>query len=167
MEYVKNIKAILLSIVIAIVLSSFIIYVIETVDPRPDYEDYCGTVRGPKVAPTETTPENETYCIENGGKWTANYCDYYYECNKNLTEANEKHNLKVFLIAVPAGLVSIGIGLFLGLPSVSFGLILGGIFLTIFGTANYWDNFSNWIKVVILGVVLVILIWLGYKKLGK
>ena len=164
---IKNIKAFILSIVIAIVLSSFVIYLVLSFHPNPKWEDYCSDVRYPKAL-SDGKIENITQeiCEQNeGAKWMNGYCDYEYECRQNYDNATEKHRFIIFLVAVPVGLVAVGLGIFLSLPSVSSGLMLGGVFLTIYGTSNYWDNFSNWIKVLILGVVLIVLIWLGYKKL--
>lgn len=166
---IRNIKAFILGVVIAIVLSSFVIYVIESFHPTPKWEDYCGELRYPKTIGDKEEIINVTQesCEANdGAKWMNNYCDYEYECRQSYEDANEKHRSVIFFIAVPAGLVAVALGLFLALPSVSSGLMLGGVFLTIYGTSNYWDKFSDWIKVLILGIVLIILIWLGYKKLG-
>ena len=164
-------KAFILSIVIAIVLISFVIYLKESVYPGPEWDDYCGEVRGPKFARGFEEPVeiiNQTSCEEEeGAKWRNGYCDYNYQCQKEYDKVEEKNNLVVFLVAVPAGLISIGVGIALALPSVSFGLLLGGVILTFVGTVSYWDNFSNWIRVIILGIVLAVLIWLGYKKLGS
>jgi|TARA_B100001971_G_C18166257_1_gene524371 hypothetical protein len=164
---ITKIKAVILSLVIAIVLTSFVIYLVESIRPGPDYDDYCGDVRGPKAVRDIGEPEKvtEESCIDEGSKWRNGYCDYTYECQVEYDDARDRHQLIVFLVAVPVGLVAVGIGIVLGLPSVSSGLMLGGVFLTIYGTSNYWSNFSNWVKALILGLVLLVLIWLGYKKL--
>jgi len=166
---IKNIKAFILSIVIAIVLSSFIIYLVESFHPNPKWEDYCGEIKYPKIANGKEI-ENiaQEICEQNkGAKWMDGYCDYEYGCRKNYDESIEKHRFIIFLVAVPAGLIAVALGIWLALPSVSSGLMLGGVFLTIYGTSNYWDKFSNWIKVLILGIVLIVLIWLAYKKLER
>ena len=71
----------------------------------------------------------------------------------------------MFFISVPVGLIAVATGIIIALPSVSSGLMFGGVFLTIYGTSQYWDNLSNWLRALILGIVLIILIWLAYKKL--
>jgi hypothetical protein len=43
--------------------------------------------------------------------------------------------------------------------------MIGGGFLMIYGTSQYWQNLSNWLRAGLLFVILVILIWLAYKKL--
>ena len=186
-----RIKAIILSVVIAIVLSAFVIYLVESINPTPQWDDYCGNVSGPryayntnvvppvpltdvsgpryaydaKVVPPVPLMENETQCVANGGIWKNGYCDYYYECQKAFDAVNEKHNRVVFIVAAIGGLIAIILGLFLALPSVSSGLMLGGGFLMIYGTSQYWYKLSNWIRVILLGVVLIVLIWLAYRKL--
>jgi len=77
---------------------------------------------------------DQAACEENeGAKWMNNgYCDYNYQCQMDYDDARDKHNFVVFLVAVPAGLVAVGLGITLALPSVSLGLMLGGVFLTIF-----------------------------------
>ena len=164
-----KIKAIILSIVIAIVLSSFVIYLTESFHPRPDWEDFCGEITGPRTnKPIPAHPEevtNITSCEEEGGTWRNGYCDYYYECQQKFDDENDEHNLIVFIVSVIAGLLAVAIGIALALPSVSSGLMLGGGFLTLYGTFHYWSDLSNWLRALILGVVLIILIWLGYKKL--
>lgn len=166
---IRNIKSLILSVVIAIVLSSFVIYLVESFHPTPKWEDHCAEIRYPKTIGEKSEIINLTQetCEQNeGAKWMNGYCDYEYGCRKNYETANDKHKSIIFFVAVPAGLIAVSLGLFIALPSVSSGLMLGGVFLTIYGTSNYWDKFSDWIKVLILGIVLVVLIWLGYKKLG-
>lgn len=162
-----KIKAIILSVVIAIVLASFVIYLIESFNSSPKYEDYCGEVR--PAYPAKFTGEvreiNQTECEVQNGTWRNNYCDYYYECQNEFNNVSDKHKNYVFFISVPVGLIAVATGIIIALPSVSSGLMLGGGFLTIYGTAQYWDNLSNWLRALILGIVLIILIWLAYKKL--
>jgi hypothetical protein len=158
----KKTKSIILSIIIAIVLAGFVIHLVRSIHPSPDYNDYCEDARIPQSFDKGATSEE---CIINGGNWTNGYCDYYSECNDNWNEARDKYRRVMFIVAVIVGLVAISTGIVLALPSVSSGLMIGGGFLMFFGTAQYWSDLSNWIRTIILGMVLVILIWLGYKKL--
>ena len=169
-----KIKTIILSIVIAMVLCAFVIYFIQAIKPAPKYEDYCDIQI---EEPAETV--DKTFCESQGGKWTPQnvecikvqapcpqgYCDFYYTCQKEFEGADQKYRLVVFIVAVITGLIAVAIGIILSLPSVSSGLMLGGVFLTFYGTVVYWTYLSKWFKVIILGITLVILIWLGYKKL--
>ena len=164
----KKVKTVILSLIIAIVLAGFVIYLVESIYPSPDYEDYCGNVKVPRIIPNEKTGGvDQSQCQEDGGTWIDGYCDYYYECNQNYEKEADKHRLVLFVVGAVVGLIAISLGIVLALPSVSSGLMLGGGFLIFFGTAQYWSELSNWIRTFILGIVLVVLIWLGYKKLGN
>lgn len=166
-DKITKIKAIILSIIIAIVLAGFVIYLVQSFDPTPKWEDYCEKIR--PAYPTKPSGEvreiNQTDCEAQNGTWINNYCDYYYECQKEYNNASDKHKNIVFLVSVPVGLIAVGVGIMLALPSVSSGLMLGGGILTIYGVGQYWENLSSWIRTLILGVVLIILIWFAYKKL--
>lgn len=164
-----KIKSGLLALVIAIVLASLVGYLIEVFHDSPEWEDYCGEVRGPKSVRNIEEPieivDQETCELEEGAKWRNGYCDYNYQCQQDYDDARDKHSLIVFLVSVPFGLIALFAGVVLGLPSVSSGLMLGGVFLIFYGTARHWSNFSDIVRVVILAIALGILIWLGYKKL--
>ena len=163
-----KIKAVILSIVIAVVLSAFVIYLTESIYPSPKWEDYCGNVRGPTKPVYDDKGqylENESQCIENDGTWRNGYCDYQYECQQAFNKVDEKHKLVVFVVAAITGLIAVSLGIILALPSVSSGLMIGGGFLMIYGSGQYWQNLTNWLRAIILGIVLLVLIWLAYKKL--
>ena len=172
----KTIKTMMLGLAIAIVLTGFIILLINSFYPNPEWDDYCDErVRAPKLAVAETITQ-ET-CEEVGGKWTPQdircvttpcpqgVCDYYSTCQKEYDTARDQYRLVAFIVSIIAGLAAISIGIMLALPSVSSGLMLGGTFLTFYGVVIYWTNLSKILKTLILGAVLVILIWLAYKKL--
>jgi|TARA_B100000315_G_C14441993_1_gene525128 hypothetical protein len=157
-----KIKSAILALVIAIVLASLVGYAINVFEEGPEWDDYCGDFRNSELD-NEVTQES---CeAQEGARWRDNYCDYNYQCQMDYDDARDKHGLTVFLVSVPAGLIALFVGVVLGLPSVSSGLMLGGVFLVFYGTASYWSNFSDIVRVIILAIALSILIWLGYKKL--
>ena len=157
-----KIKSAILALVIAIVLSSLVGYAINVFEEGPEWDDYCGDFRNPGPDKEVTQESCEA---QEGARWMDNYCDYNYQCQMDYDDARDKHGLTVFLVSVPAGLIALFVGVVLGLPSVSSGLMLGGVFLVFYGTASYWSNFSDIVRVVILAIALSILIWLGYRKL--
>lgn len=162
-----KIKSAILALVIAIVLASLVGYAVEVFDPSPEWQDYCGDKGINRLSPLEN-PKMETQesCEANeGAKWENNYCNFHYQCQMDYDDAREKHSKTVFLVSVPAGLIALFFGVTLGLASVSSGLMLGGVFLVFYGTARYWENFSDVMRVIILAIALALLIWLGYKKL--
>ena len=56
----KKVKTVILSFIIAIVLAGFVIYLVESIYPSPDYDDYCGKFY--KIT-------NEADCVSEGGVW--------------------------------------------------------------------------------------------------
>lgn len=173
-----KIKAVLLALVIAIVLTAFVIYLIQAIYPSPEYEDYCEDYRERAVLIPEdkelvggtcatVSPDSRDECCVNKGYELYNEETGKCEepCQEEYETARDKYRLVVFVVAVIIGLIAVSAGIILALPSVSSGLMLGGAFLTFYGTAVYWSKLNNWLRVIILGAVLVILIWLGYKKL--
>jgi len=176
-----KVKTIILSLVIAIVLAAFVIYLIQAIYPSPDYEDFCdeAEIRVPIPENKEllggtcatVAPDSRQECCENKGYKTYNeetgQCEgsLYAECQEQYENARDKYRLVVFFVAVISGLIAVSAGILLNLPSVSSGLMLGGTFLVFYGTAIYWSKLSNWLRALVLAVVLAILIWLAYKKL--
>ncbi len=158
-DFTTKLKSIILSITIAIVLSAFVIYFLNSVYPSPKYNDFCGERARPLAQ------ENKTSCLEQNGVWQDGWCDYDYKCRQEYDKAREKYDLARLIVSVISGIITLTIGIMLALPSVSAGLMLGGTFLIIFGTGSYWEYFNDWIRTLILGIALIILIWLGYKKL--
>ncbi len=171
----SKIKTIILALIIAIVLCAFVIYLIQAIHPSPKWEDYCGKIIAPQLSQNQEMTKE--LCESNTGTWTPQeiqcvkapcpqgYCDFYTECNNSFQKVQDKYNLVVFIVAVIVGLIAVFLGIVLHLTSVSSGLMLGGAFLIFYGTITYWYKLTNWIRVIILGIALVILIWLGYKKL--
>ena len=87
----KKVKTIILSFVIALVLASFVIYLVESIYPSPDWDDYCGDVRVPKmiVDREEVIVDTQTGCEESGGTWRNGWCDYQYECQQDYEKERE------------------------------------------------------------------------------
>jgi hypothetical protein len=172
---INKFKTFILAIVIAVVLTGFVIYLIQAIHPSPKYEDYCNNV---VPIPIEKQPNiNQSECELYNGIWIPQniqcittpcpqgYCNFYERCNNEYQKSQDNYNLLVFIISIVTGIIAISLGIILTLPSVSSGLMIGGTFLIIYGTLVYWHNLSNFLRAIILGLALIILIWLGYKKL--
>ncbi|MBI2650947.1 hypothetical protein HYX01_00565 [Candidatus Woesearchaeota archaeon] len=95
----------------------------------------------------------------------AGYCDLYSYCRKEFENAREKYNRNVFIVATGIGIIALIIGFALRLASVSSGLMGGAILTIIYGTIRYWTDLPDYGRFIILGIVLFILLWLGYKRL--
>lgn len=172
-----KVKRVILSIAIAIIFALFVGFGISTFYENPEYEDFCDTdFRG--VLNTSAT------CEAAGGKWTTvesaapvpkdiesgkttGYCDRDFYCREDFETAEEKYDKNVFIITLVVGILTIIASVLLKLPSVSSGLMAGGAITIIYGVIRYWRHSTDLLRFIILGVVLIILIWLGYKKLNK
>lgn len=176
----SKIKKNLLSVAIAIILVLFIAYGINTFYKSPKYDDFCSEDLYKQQA------YSEEECLALGGKWdqrttrpikveadsdattTEGWCDVQYTCREEYDDAREVYNRDVFFISLVAGLIALIVGgIVLKIESVSIGIMGGGILTIIYGTIRYWGDMSDVYRFIILGVVLGVLIWMGYKKLKK
>jgi len=174
---VSKVKQTILAIAIAIVLALFVGWGIYTIHPGPKYEQICSYATKP-VPPTIT----EANCAQYGGTWNSypevqkctpgvecpqGFCDMYSKCQKEFQDADNAYSRLVFIIATIIGLIAVVVGgVVLRLESVSTGIMGGGVLCIIYGVIRYWGAASNWLRLIILGVILAILIWMGYKKLN-
>lgn len=169
-----------LAIAIVIVLNLFFNFAIKLVYDAPTYEKYC-----PQKQVT-IQPTNQQACVDQGGAWTDNgfrnqpvpviidasspkvegYCDLNFTCQKEFNTANQIYNRNVFVVLVILGIISFGVGFWLmAYSAVSTGLSLGGVLSFLVGTIRYWSDMDDYLRVIILGLALLALIWLGIKKL--
>lgn len=179
----SKIKAVILGIAIAIVLAFFFGYGINTFYNPPRQSDFCEDEFVPRPLPIkelnncseiEDDEELRNECNDKDGRLTLKFDDegcveeYFCEtCYGEFDKAREKYNRDVFIISTILGIISITIGAFLKLTSVSAGIMSGGVITIIYGTIRYWGNLPDLGRFLILGVALAILIWIGYKKFKK
>jgi hypothetical protein len=171
----------MLSIGVGILAALFIGFLIEAVYPSPKHEDFCkmqGNMPEPKTAKTavcdftyDTAMRNA--CAENGGmiyqEWDAQgcvvkeTCDY---CEKEYMAADEAYSRTLFYITAPIGLIMIILGLYLptAIDAIAAGVLFGGVLTMIQVTARVFGSLGKWWRVILLGVELVIVIWIGVKK---
>ena len=165
-----KIKEIVLGIAI-IVLTIFVaFYGINTLFPKPEYNQYCPEVRIQQLIDTQAA------CLNTGGKWVEDgyprpvdgknitgYCDVDYTCRQEFDAAMKMRSRNVFFIALPLGVAIIALGAFIfGLEAVGAGLMGGGIGTLIYGSGAYWPYTENWIRFLISLVGLVLIIFLAY-----
>ena len=170
----------ILAVAILIVLNLFFLYAINVFYPESKYEAYC-----PREQVT-VIPETQDECVAVGGAWTEGpnqklmrplphtenlsedsfgYCDLSYTCAKDYEKARSLYQRNVFVARVVLGVFSLLLGFYLTAHApVSLGFLLGGILSLIIGTAGYWSEMQDYLRVVVLGVALAVLIWLGVKK---
>lgn len=173
-----------LAISIVIVLNLFFNYGIFTVYPSPDYDDFC-------TEETRKYYEDEKSCKAVGGEWVAysdgrygpprpvrvaetgeviegakEYCDASATCRKQYDEARSLYNRNAFIVLVVLGTASLVLGFFLvSVSAVSTGFLFGGLLSLFIGTTRYWSDMNEFLRLIVLALVLACLIWLGYKKL--
>jgi len=171
-------KARILSISIAIIFVLFIGYAIEAFYKSPKWEDYC------EDRAYYIEINNSEQCIAEGGKWEdyygetvprkigingeippAGYCNLYFYCQEDFNNAEEKYNRNIFFLSLGLGIITFVLAIFLLVESVSAGFMGGGVLLIIYGTIRNWGFLSDVWRTIMLGFALVVLVWVGYKKL--
>ncbi|MFC1720911.1 hypothetical protein ACFL0K_01515 [Patescibacteria group bacterium] len=169
---------------IVIVTNLFFAYVIQVFYPEPEYTGFC------EEKQVRVIPETKESCLEVGGQWTDDkyiqrgiprgegvvdipvieteregYCDPDYTCRQEYQDARELYERNVFVILVILGVILI-IGSFFvaAYEAVSLGLSFAGILSLIIGTMRYWSAMDDYLRVIILGIALAALIYIGIKK---
>lgn len=177
------IQSIALAVGIVIVLNLFVNFGIRTFYPPLKYEQFCEETKAAKAYNDQVSCEGvggfwyEPGANPHGGPYPARpvigekyepqgWCDPNYQCNKDFQTSREIYNRNVFIVLVIAGVIALGVGLFIkAATAVSTGFIFGGVISLIVGTIRYWSDMQEYLRFIILGIALVILVWIGYKKL--
>lgn len=171
--------ALVLSIVV--VLNLFFNFAIDTVYDAPKYENFCESGDSQVVV----SPQNQAQCVARGGQWSEKsdqfvpqpagltqaqkpigWCDVDFTCRKEYEVARELYNRNVFIALVILGLASLAIGLFVSVTgsAVSLGLSLGGLLSFLVASIRFWSDMDEYLRVIVLGLALILLIWVGIKK---
>ncbi|MGM5484762.1 MAG: hypothetical protein ACQEP1_02720 [Nanobdellota archaeon] len=144
----KRMKGNILAIAIAVVFLFFIMFGVDTFMDDPERDCECNRSKEPNAS------ADVPVCGEE-----------YQQCREELEEARNDHKLKVFIIMAVVGIAAIAGSFFIFVDSVSTGIMGGGLLTLFIGAIENWSNFHDWMRFIVLGVVLFILVWLGYKKL--
>jgi hypothetical protein len=145
-------KRIILGIGIGVLLTIFVFYSLSVFYPEPERDDYVTITR----MQVKNAPEAKRATL--AAQRDTQQASY--------DKVREPWSRNMFLICVAIGLVTLIIGVRLKVQPVSGALMGGGILTLIGGAGSYWDHLGEIIRLVVIGLVLVFLIWLGYKKLG-
>lgn len=185
MSKLNTIKKIALAIGIIIVLNLFFNFGIQTFYQSPKFENFClqeiGEVRyGDRMA-----------CESADGRWIESgiypygdfrpvpapleleteregYCDVFYNCRNEFQDERKIYDRNVFIILMLAGAAAFVVGLLVNaVVAVSSGFVFGGVLSFLIGTIRYWSDMHDYLRFVILGLILLTLIWIGYKKLRE
>jgi hypothetical protein len=178
----SKLRKIILGIAIAIMLAFFLGYAVYLFYDNPDMEDFCEGINprididsceGYDVSPVANgrpiPMEKDCYCNQvdkNGTTECTSSNPEYKECWEDYDESREKHERVSFIVLIVLGLASILVGgLVLKVESVGTGIMGGGVLTIIYAAMRYWGSIQDYGRLAILGVTLVVLIWIGYKKL--
>jgi hypothetical protein len=150
---------------IAVVLNLFLVYATNLLYPAPEYQAFCPDRSGKAF-------ESEASCTAGGGLWTpdtsgmsAGYCDPDATCRKAYDAARAPHERNIFIVFSLIGLALIAAGVFLkGSSVLESGLSFGGVLALIIGSGWYWSEMSDLLHVIILGIAVLVLIGLAWRK---
>jgi hypothetical protein len=179
-----KLKKIMLSLGVGILSALFIGFLIEAVYPSPDYYDYCKRqfdipqpqVKNQELCNYTIDPVFRTKCVDDQGmierEYDANGCVVKETCNyceKEFKETSEKYNRNLFYITAPIGLLLILLGLYLpsSIDAIAGGILLGGILTMIQITVRIFGDLGRWPRVILLGLELFIVVWIGIKKVHE
>lgn len=191
--HLKNLQKIALSLGIVIVLNLLFNAAIGAFYSAPKHEDFCRAeqrkyydnkdaceavggewgayvdgpyyvpyYRGPVPAKIAPPPDGE----KSGVDEPKEYCNPSKSCQKDYDSARNVYNRNVFVALVILGGLSLLAGiLVIHVPAVAFGFLYGGLLSLFIGTTRYWSDMNEYLRFVVLAVVLTALVWVGYKKL--
>tara|TARA_Y100000034_G_C6715627_1_gene316355 strand:- start:206 stop:658 length:453 start_codon:yes stop_codon:yes gene_type:complete len=148
MKFDKS-KKWILGIAIALIFTLFSHQGLNTFYESPNYEDYCD-IQPVKLGDREI-PQPEQIQEDQ-------------ECRGNYQNARDIFEKKAFILLIVSGAVALIIGLLLTIESLSYGLLIGGLLNIFFGTVRYWSRLGDPLRFILLGIILVILVYIAYKK---
>jgi hypothetical protein len=162
---------------IAIVANLFLNYALDAFYQSPKYDIFCPAKQVNELITTEKA------CVSIGGQWNSDpyryvgttapipadaprgYCNENFTCQKGFDDAMKVYNRNVFIVLVVAGTAFLVGGLFAkGIEAVALGFSFAGILSLIIGTVRYWESMDERLRVVVLGIALTALVWVGIKK---
>ncbi len=188
-----NLRKWALAFAIAIVLNLFINYGISVFYKAPQYDDFCkDSSRAPyypypyKIYPAEPAGQQPKECatievseaLQGNCSEQKGYIAYRYNttgcptgaycetCGARFDDVNQKRNSNVFVILVVFGVIAIIAGIVMKAEAVANGFLFGGVLSLIIAAIRNWGQLQDVFKFIILGAVLALLIWIGYKKSG-
>jgi len=161
-----DIKQKLIALAIAIVLVAFVSVGIDTFYKEPENKCYIMEAV-PKTLNCELLEDkNKTECYYEEQKLRDEESIKNQKCYEEFRPIENLYKRNVFIILTIIGVLTILIGLFLkDVAAVYLGLMIGGIVIILEGIIRYWANMNEYFRFVILGILLILLIWISYKKL--
>src|SRR3989338_10331839 len=171
-----------LVVAIVIVLNLFFVFSVELVYKSPDYENFCPQEQ------VHVVPETKDECITVGGQWVEGnfiqkglprpaslepatiqeekpgYCNEYFTCSQSFSDAQKVYERNFFVALVILGTITLIGGMLLRIfevVSASFGA--GGVLTLVIASVRYWSDMNDYLRVIVLGIALAALIFVGIK----
>lgn len=147
-------KKIALGFGIAIILPMLVHYGVSSIYPEPKWDEYVSNDSVSAVR-NSSPQEQEKRDIEREKK------------QKEYENAKKIFGARLFFVEIPVAIIAVVIGAFLSIQSIGAGLLFGGIFCATDGYWEYWSDLQDWIKFLSLLICFIVLIVLGYRKMGN
>ena len=177
----KDFRRILISVAIAILLTLFLVFAVDLFYAEPKYETYCNFSTNSFTPAFKEIPANPANCTNfrydynqcYNGQGYVNYvydsngCPYNVtcsDCNIRYDSDRKEYAGFAFTIFIILAVIALIAGIYFLIEPVSFGFLLGGLIIILQATIRYFSDFGKVTKVVVLGIELIILIWISYKK---
>jgi len=164
----------IIAIALVVVINLLFQYGVIAVAPAPTIDQFC------PAQPVNYT--DAVSCVQKGGQWT-NYpltpveitqavqnnqplgtCNPTFTCNNNYIHAHSVYNKDVFIALIALSLISIALGLFIHIESLSLGFSLAGIVSLVIASFEYWPDADNWMRALVLIVAVIMLVWVSVKE---
>lgn len=118
-----------------------------------------------EMRPIEQSNSDKVYCWKQDDK-TLTEDSAYKSCLDSNQKAQKTHSTNTFSILMVLGIIFIIVGVLIhSIPSLSGGLMLGGILSLIWGITRYWSYMGDYLKFGVIGAGLIVLIGLAIWKL--
>lgn len=161
-------KKLALSLAIILVINVFFNVGLDTFYPAPAYENFCSNEQMGKVYDTAETCEAADGIWNQGStKEAVGYCDLYTKCSEAYNEAMQPYNRNAFVVLTTLGVAILLAGILVpSLPmAVANGLLYGGVLSILIGTMRYWSLMDDYLRFIVSGVALFLLVLVGIKRL--
>jgi hypothetical protein len=158
-----------------IITNLFFHYTISFIASEPKYENFC-QIRSEMISTAEM-------CVTAGGQWTnfplspkeiteavktsnpTGWCDADFTCRGEFESRQSVYNKNVFVAMIVISVALVAVGMFMVVQVLSLGMVWSGVLALIIATIRFWNDASNIMKVIILGLGIAILVWLAIKKM--
>tara|TARA_Y100000310_G_scaffold254638_1_gene261768 strand:+ start:2591 stop:3001 length:411 start_codon:yes stop_codon:yes gene_type:complete len=89
-----------------------------------------------------------------------------YEHSSKTGEERQQYRFNTFIILAIIGAIAIVAGMLMtSLESIGSGLLGGGILTILYSVTISWGSLNKYLRLLVLFAILILLIFLGYKKI--